>query len=108
MFTDTDLARQAAPDHYQFRGVTFDDPPVALPEALAGSYWSHDTNLIVFRFDFDRDWHGFRGGAEPGNLTGRGREQLAAVERLLASIGWALDPMEEFEGGAFYYTATPL
>ena len=107
MFIDTDLVRQAVPTHTP-RGVTFDEPPVALPAELAGAYWSHDTDLIVFRFEFDRRWREFRGGAEPCGLTPLGYEQFTAVERLLASIGWALEPMDEFEDGAFYYTAHPL
>lgn len=107
MFTDTDLARQARPSSTP-RGVTFDEPPVDLPAELAACYWSHDTDLIVFRFEFDRRWRAFYGGAEPCGLTSLGREQFAAVERLLASIGWGLDPMDEFEDGQFYYTARPL
>jgi hypothetical protein len=115
MHTDLDLIASLGnniPRHLNLSDP--DDAPVKLPEVLRPFYLGSDNGVMTFIFDTDQretripaDSH-YPERWVPDGLTSRGREQLAAVDRALATIGYGLDPEHEFEDGLFFYTAAPI
>jgi hypothetical protein len=113
----TDLDLIASLGHSIRRHLGLHEPadvPTFLPEVLRPFYLGSDNGVMTFIFDADQretripaDSH-YPERWVPDGLTSRGREQLAAVDRALATIGYGLDPEHEFEDGLFFYTAAPI